>query len=382
TSVCQPIDSSNPESILIAGMSHIYDEYYSRKLSKTTHDSLKVQARKAAHCGGIPPLGYDLNDEHKLIINESEAVIVREIFRLYLLGWSYRKMAELLNKKGFTTKTGRPFTKNSFSNILTQEKYIGIYRWNRAQRKNRYGQRNSHASKPLEEQIIITGGCPAIIDEADFQNVKQKLAERAEGKAESKSRHHYFLGGMKLLKCASCGRYMVGKTTRTHGREYTVYSCPNHKGGHCPTKDLPAEGLDRYVSILLTHHLLTKIKVRRLNQIFRQEANDKEAYALKNKLVGLEKKIANLSLVLEDGYSETVANSLIQKEREKKETENQLTQAKGTSLAINVEELPSLKRSFAKKLVTSEEPEVRELLREYIKEIVIGNEEVTVDLNL
>ena len=77
-----------------------------------------------------------------------------------------------------------------------------------------------------------------------------------------------------------------------------------------------------------------------------------------------------------------MANSLIQKEREKKETENQLTQAKGTSLAINVEELPSLKRSFAKKLVTSEEPEVRELLREYIKEIVIGNEEVTVDLNL
>ena len=155
--------TESSEGDLLAAIVDAMNAQYSKDNAKRTFAGLSVNAKNATHCGGVPPLGYDVGTNGKLVINEAEAAIVREIFSLYKLGYSYKKMADYLNEKGVTTKAGKPFTKNSFYNILTQEKYIGTYRWNLRTAKKSKGQRNNHAYKPLEEQTIIKDGCPVII---------------------------------------------------------------------------------------------------------------------------------------------------------------------------------------------------------------------------
>ena len=219
-SVSEPLPDSD-EGWLTETFTDTLNEYYIRQNKRKTHAGMTVKAKNAEHCGGIPPLGYDVDSNGKLIINEDEANTVREIFKLFRLGYSYKNMTEYLNGQGFKTKAGKPFTKNSFHNILTQEKYVGTYRWNRRKAKNSKGQHNNHAYKPDEKHIVVENGCPAIIPIEDFMDVQKKLSQRSEGRADTKSRHHYMLGSLKRLKCAKCGAYMVGKVTTSHGRKYT-----------------------------------------------------------------------------------------------------------------------------------------------------------------
>ena len=316
--------SSAAEGQLFESVVDLLNDFYSKDSSKKTHAGMTVKARSAVHCGGIPPLGYDIGPDGKLAINEAEADTVRMIFDLYAMGYSYKKMAGFLNEKGIRTKAGKEFTKNSFYNILTQEKYIGIYRWNKRRAKNSKGQHDNHAYKPLEQQIVVENGCPAIVSQKQFQLVQKRLAEQTQGRAASKSRHHYMLGGMKLIKCAKCGKYMTGKITTSHGKKYITYACPNHKGKHCPVKDIQAESLDEYVAALIAKRLLTKDKLPEINNAIANGNDTEQAKKLRNQLQSVEKRIANVAKGLEMGYSETLLETLRGLEQKKKTLTDQL----------------------------------------------------------
>jgi len=360
----------------------IVNEFYSRQTRQKTHDGMAVKARKALHCGGIPPLGYDVNCGGNLTINKIEAETVREIFRLYNLGYSYKGMIKILNGKGLTTKTGTPFTKNSFSNILTQEKYIGVYRWNKRKAKNSKGQYNNHAYKPEEEQVIVPGGCPAIVPLEQYQTAQEKLSQRKQGRADTKSRRHYMLGSMKRLKCAKCGAYMAGKVTATHGKKYRVYSCPNHKGGVCPTKDIQAVTLEWYTASRLVNSFQMKQNLPTLNQCLKSGGGNAEAEQFCNRLTGTKKKIANIARALENGYSEELTDRLHQLEQEKRFLTQQVQEATRNIPDINPEDLSELRKNLVRHLVISNDPDVRELLMKHIDEVIVSNEDVTVNLQI
>ena len=155
------IVNATPGETLLRNVTFAINQYTSDQTAVQSLLGQKAQARKSKHCGGIPPLGYDLDAEGKLIINEREAEVVRKIFQMYLDGVSYQQMAKTLNQSGYQTKTGRPFQKNSFYEILKREKYAGIFTWNKSSPKFRRSStqngfsRNSHRLKPREEQVRI-----------------------------------------------------------------------------------------------------------------------------------------------------------------------------------------------------------------------------------
>ena len=221
-SVLENIDSDNDADIVYQFMIIFQNQNFSKTLSTKTADGLKNKALKGEHCGGVPPLGYNVDEYGKLVINEEEASIVKIIFNMFEQGRSYKKIADYLNENNYTTKNGNPFCKNSFSSILTQEKYMGRLRYNRATKKDSSGHRNNHASKPKEEQIILEDGCPKIITKEQFARVQKTLKERANGKSLSKSKYHYMLGGMNILHCSSCGRAMVGEKIHSGNKIYAV----------------------------------------------------------------------------------------------------------------------------------------------------------------
>jgi site-specific DNA recombinase len=74
-----------------------------------------------------PPLGYDKDNNGKLVINEDEAELVRKIFKMYIQEKSMPQVAFVLNNKGVLTKRGRKWNARAVRDVLTNEIYIGNY---------------------------------------------------------------------------------------------------------------------------------------------------------------------------------------------------------------------------------------------------------------
>src|SRR6266853_964311 len=66
-------------------------------------DKIAASKKKGMWMGGMVPLGYDAKDR-KLVVNQTEAETVREIFRRYLELGSVRLLMEDLNHRGIRSK--------------------------------------------------------------------------------------------------------------------------------------------------------------------------------------------------------------------------------------------------------------------------------------
>lgn len=128
-----------------------------------------------------PLLGYDQNENGKLIINEEEAKTVRLIFFAYLYGYSTSQIAELLTELARPTKRGSiTWSSSSVLNVLQNERHCGEvlarktytpnYLDHRA-KKNR-GERNQYRYRYDHE---------AIISPVDFVAVQRKISNAKYG---------------------------------------------------------------------------------------------------------------------------------------------------------------------------------------------------------
>lgn len=328
-SVLEDLDDS-PESIMMESMLEGMSEYYSQNLAREVMKGMRETALQCKHTGGKPPLGYDLNTDGKLIINQGEAEVVQQIFKMYLGNYSYSKMAEVLNKKGYRTKTGSLFRKNSFYSILRQEKYTGVYIWNRASAKQN-GMRNNHKSKALKDQVMIQGGCPNIISRSYFEEVQKKMQERAHGKAESKARRYYMLGGKGFLQCGICGKSMTGTVRKSHGKTYITYQCPSHKAKQCETKEVRADRLNLIVAQQLAELFFREDRLKDWENLFQSDIrDDPENKGLKNRIRGIDKKMENILQNLEYVVSKALTQRLDELTRKKEELESKLKNDKCT----------------------------------------------------
>ena len=247
-------------------------------------------------------MGYDVGPENRLVINEDEAETVRMIFDMFEKDYSYSSIASFLNKEGRRSKVGKPFTKHSFSDLLRNEKYTGLYVWNRAKAKSSRGKKYCHVSKPLEQQVRLQDGCPQIITPEQFEKIQEKMLSRAGGSADSKRRHHYMLSGLKVLKCANCGAYMIGTVRSSHGNKYTTYYCPNRKREGCETKEIRTELVDEMVA----GHIMRDLYNRKDHTLISTRLQHDDSYKrLLNKQRGVEKAIGNVMKGIEESCSPT-----------------------------------------------------------------------------
>ena len=94
-------------------------EWFSKNLADEVKKGQISNAKKALTIGGPPPLGYDtIKATREFVINHTEAEIIKEIFRMKANGDGYGKIIEVLNAKGYKTKRGDAFGKNSIHDIL------------------------------------------------------------------------------------------------------------------------------------------------------------------------------------------------------------------------------------------------------------------------
>ena len=101
-------------------------EMESKKTSeriKTVFGNFKEKG-KIFNC--IAPWGYDYDVELKnFIVNDSEALIIKRIFKLYLQGNGTTKIANILTSEGIKGKNGGIIRGNTIKNTILNEVYIG-----------------------------------------------------------------------------------------------------------------------------------------------------------------------------------------------------------------------------------------------------------------
>lgn len=157
---------------IILGM----NQFYSANLSFETMKGLKENAYNCKHTGGTPPLGYDVDPQtKKLVINYREAEAVSVIFDMFINGSGYGTIINFLNQKGYTTKKGSQFGKNSLHEILKNEKYTGKLIFNRRSSKNTDGKINTKI-KNLSRAIANETDVPEMHEMInDFSSQKNAL---------------------------------------------------------------------------------------------------------------------------------------------------------------------------------------------------------------
>ena len=122
-SVLEPFDDDKPENIILQSVLEGMNEFYSRNLAREVRKGLKENALKCKHTGGLPPLGYDVDKNTRLlVINELEAEAVRFIYKSVLEGNGYSSIIIRLQQEGYKTKAGKSFGKNSLYEILHNPK--------------------------------------------------------------------------------------------------------------------------------------------------------------------------------------------------------------------------------------------------------------------
>ncbi len=251
-SVLERLDNS-PESILLEGLLESINEFYSANLARESLKGMKENAHKCLFNGGCPGLGYDIDENQRFVINEKEAKAVLIIYTMYLCGYKYQDIADTLNAKGYKTKIGNLFGRNSFYDILKNERYTGVYIFNRAEAKGYDHKRNNHRSKPPEEIIRIEGGVPAIISKEMWEEVQKYRTQNNTNQRNAKNM--YLLS--ELVKCGCCNKVMYGSLRiRRNKSSFHTYTCKTRKSECSNLKEIDRDSLESYVIELVMNNCL------------------------------------------------------------------------------------------------------------------------------
>ncbi len=384
-SVLEHLDDS-PESILLESLLEGLAEYYSKNLGREAMKGMKETALQAKHCGGIPPLGLDVNPERRYIINEYEAKAVRLIFEMYDNGFGYDKVIDELNTFGYRTKRGGPFGKNSIHEILKNEKYIGIYTFNKRQGRTMDGRKNNRRQKSKDEIIRVPGAIPPIIDEELFNRVQERMFKRKQNpeKARQKAKTVFLLSGQVF--CGVCGTAYIGNTATNNGTRYGYYecgardrtrTCTNRRIRKNVLEGIVLDEIDKSIFAQDVRPALVSKIIDFYSQLFSQSSN--EAKHLEKEFKRAQMAINNLLQVIERGQvSEALLEQLSRREQEAAILQQELDRMTArTAITLTKKDVERYPDDLYERFKDKENEElIKPLVQQFVNNVTVFEDEI------
>ena len=181
-----------------------WNEYYSRRaVGQGQEGASGNQSKKGNFIGGYRPLGYSIVDE-KYVVNEEEAVAVKEIFRLYAYeGKNMSEIARTLKANGMKWSDGREISHQVIEKAILAERYIGVLKCD--------GERNENA-------------IPRLISDETWERAQQRREKKKHKGGAFRADVEYALAGK--LFCGECGCPFVGQSGTSKSKKlYSYYTC-------------------------------------------------------------------------------------------------------------------------------------------------------------
>lgn len=244
-SVTQSFNTTTSMGRLTLNVLLSFAQFEREVTSERIRDKIAASKRKGLWVGGTVPLGYELKDG-KLTIVETEAELVRTIFRLYLELGSVNRLVVGLRSRNLrskvrirsdgSTKGGVPFTQGPLFYMLRNRFYIGEVKF---------------------KTEICPGPQPALLDRQLFEAVQARLTQQWSHRTVARSKSAALLSGILF---DDAGHPMIATHATKNRVRYNYYvSQPHMRGGAATPAGsitrLPAADVESAVSKALAVHL-------------------------------------------------------------------------------------------------------------------------------
>ena len=170
-SITQSFNTTTSMGRLTLNMLLSFAQFEREVTGERIRDKIAASKRRGLWMGGPVPLGYDVR-ERKLVVNETEAELVRHIMQRYLEVESVAELADELNRQGYRTKIqqrasgphrgGCLFRRGTLYHLLSNRIYRGLI---------------------VHKGEAHAGEHEAIVPEELWDEVQRTLAARAQGTA-------------------------------------------------------------------------------------------------------------------------------------------------------------------------------------------------------
>jgi len=232
TKIITPVKTYDPDN-------EFDEEYFefglfmSRREYKTINRRLQrgreISVSEGKFVGNIAPFGYDrikLKNAkgYSLCINQEEALIVKEIFRLYTFKHNtIGSIVKQLNDMNLKPRISSEWTISSVKDILSNPTYIGKVVWNR--RKQEKKTKNGHLiiHRPRNQDYLVFDGLhEPIIDNTTWEFVQEKRKQNT-----PKVKHSYQVQNplVGLVFCQKCGKPMQRRPYNKDNKPATLMCC-------------------------------------------------------------------------------------------------------------------------------------------------------------
>lgn len=316
--------SEDASGILIESVLEGLAEYYSAELSQKVRRGLDINASKCLCTGGGVALGFKVDKDRHFQVDEDTAPVVREIFEMYANGKTVTEIITMMNARNIVTSRGSAFNKNSLRKMLQNKRYIGTYTY-----------------KGTE----IPNGIPRIIDDDLFMQVQEMMKKNRKAPARARAKEEYLL--TTKLFCGHCKEMMTGYSGTSHtSAVHHYYICNNRKKKLCKKKNVQKDFIEKLV-ISECRKLLTPENIERIShEVVAASQRDQDmtnVRHLSKQLADIERKRKNLMSAIMECDSDLIRKTLYEQipllEKEKSDTELQLTLEKAKQVKLTVSEV-------------------------------------------
>ena len=258
------------------------------------------------------PYGYIVNKKQQFEVVPVEADIVRRIYRMYIDGWGYKKIANSLTDEGIPTprmaererkiaegEDYRRSVKSAWSiatvqGILDNDFYIGTLRQGKYTRAKINGR---DILRDEVEQIVIENHHQPIMDYRTFATVRALREKRAKYNYRGVKINENVYSG--FLECGDCGAPMFALSRRDLKPAYTCGTYHRRGTAGCTTHHIRVDKLDELVKLY--------VKKVRDNSAEMLEKLNAELAREPEDVAETERSAANLEDVLLDAQEELKA---------------------------------------------------------------------------
>ncbi|MEW6448260.1 MAG: recombinase family protein [Bacillota bacterium] len=188
-------------------------------------EAMKKCGEMGIWTGGHPPYGFKLSDKKgglALEINDSEAAVLREMVALYLNeGLGSKRIAGVLNEKGFRTREGRPWSDTRVRQVLQNPIIAGLPAYGRTRPGGTPNSRIRIQGYTDLSKFIVPrdeNGNPKPIPEYQIIPLEEwlRLVDLMKKNNPHRMPHAVQVGSSALLtgflKCGYCGRGFISSS--------------------------------------------------------------------------------------------------------------------------------------------------------------------------
>jgi site-specific DNA recombinase len=360
--ISQGIDTHCDQSDVQMTVHGLVDSLYVKELAKKTHRGLESCALLGLHtggrCYGYTAVAVGEGGSKRYAINETEATVVRDIFRMFGTGLSLKKIAKHLNARHVPpprskSKNRGTWCPSAIRAMLKRELYKGEIVWNRSKFVKVPGT-NKRRSRPRPEHDWKRFSAPelVIVSEDLWNGIRRRFelvggtGRATRGLLPRSLTSPYLFSG--LLKCGLCGSNLI---IASGGGKKPKYVCSGYLNrGICSNKlyirqdELEQRLLNKLQAELLrpeSVEFAIEVFGRQLRSSLASVSNELGEMRLRKEKV--EREIRNLAqAIAENGHSKYMLEEIAVREKEVAGITDQLLSFAPDSVQNQVEDVKRL----------------------------------------